>query len=245
VDASYLRVKNWGELQHYSDRRPTWIKVYPRLLEDDAFARLDEMTQWQLVRVWFIASRSSALTLDEDGKQVPVVANDAESLQRSIQSLKKVPLARLIRDGWLIPVAEDELLWADEAKPRRPKRAAAATKQASERASRLASEPASGSLRGREGEGSEELQDQPGRQFASEGLPIENELLVARLMQRIGDHADSGTSHVIRSYASKLPPAALAKVIESFDIQAGRVRDRAEYAVGALRSELDERSNAA
>lgn len=89
----------------------------------------------------------------------------------------------------------------------------------------------------------EELQDLPGRQFVPESLPIENELLLARLLARIGDHADQGTAPVVRSYAGKLPPAAIAKVIESIELN--HPTDRAAYAVRALRNEINERSNAA
>jgi hypothetical protein len=77
-----------------------------------------------------------------------------------------------------------------------------------------------------------------------DGLPIniDHELLVSRLMQRIGDDADTGTKHVVNSYAAQLPPASVAKVVESLELQGGKVRDRAEYAVAALRSELAERN---
>lgn len=86
-----------------------------------------------------------------------------------------------------------------------------------------------------------EVQDQPGRQFAAdECLPIANELMVARLMQRIGSHADMGTKHVIVSYARRASEASLAKVVESLETQ--HPRDRAAYAVGALKSELGERA---
>lgn len=85
-----------------------------------------------------------------------------------------------------------------------------------------------------------EVQEEPGRQFADESLPFSNELLVARLMQRIGDQADQGTRQVVVSYARRLPQASLAKVIESIETQSPR--DRAAYAVGALRDELGERA---
>lgn len=85
-----------------------------------------------------------------------------------------------------------------------------------------------------------EVQEEPGRQFADEGLPFSNQLLVARLMQRIGDQADHGTRQVVVSYARRLPQASLAKVIESIETQSPR--DRAAYAVGALRDELGERA---
>lgn len=265
MEAAYLRIKNWGKLQHYSDRRPPWIKLYQGLLgDDDDFARLDEATQWQLVRIWIVASRSSALTVDELGHQVPVVANDAASLQRSIQSLKRVPLAKLIREGWLIPVSDDELV---EAAPRKRKAigdrskivavegvnsdvdlVADAESDGVGASAALAprKHDASALYRGRGTEGLD-LASIRGRQSGTDDLPEsinpENLLLVTRLMHRIGDHADDGTHHVVTSYAAQLPPAALAKVIESIEIT--HPQNRAAYAVSALRCEIEERSNAA
>lgn len=117
MQASYLRVKNHTKHQHYdpTKRRPPWIKLYNDLLGGDVggFDELSEAEQWQLVRIWLVASKSSALTHDENGKVVPVVANDEKSLRRSIMSLKRIPLEKFIREGWLIPVAEDELIEAD------------------------------------------------------------------------------------------------------------------------------------
>ena len=114
MNATYLRVKNWGKHQHYDPmkRRPPWIKFYNDLTADGLFCELSEFEQWQLVRIWLVASRSTRYTNDPDSKYglVPVVANDATTLQRAIQSAKRVPLARFIRDGWLVPVAESDLL---------------------------------------------------------------------------------------------------------------------------------------
>lgn len=114
MDANYLRVKNWGKHQHYDPmkRRPPWIKFYNDLTTDGLFCELGEFEQWQLVRIWLVASRSTRYTNDPDSKYglAPVVANDAVTLQRAIQSAKRVPLAKFIRDGWLVPVDECELV---------------------------------------------------------------------------------------------------------------------------------------
>jgi len=55
-------------------------------------------------------------------------------------------------------------------------------------------------------------------------------------MGHIGNHADDGTSIVIRKYATHLPDAALAKALESS--QTTKPKNRAAYIVGALKSEL-------
>lgn len=60
------------------------------------------------------------------------------------------------------------------------------------------------------------------------------------LMREIGKSADPGTRVVLASYARKLPPAALGKVIET--VRAQQPSKRAKYANGALRSEIEERA---
>lgn len=114
MNASYLRIKNWSKHQHYDPmkRRPPWIKFYNDLTSDGLFCELGEIEQWQLVRIWLVASRSTRYTTEPGSKYglVPVVANDALTLQRAIQSAKRVPLVKFVRDGWLIPVDECELV---------------------------------------------------------------------------------------------------------------------------------------
>lgn len=113
MEARYLRVKKWSEKQHYPTevRRPPWIKLYNTTLKSgEKFMELTEAEQWQLVRIWLVASHSEVLTLDEKGKQVPVLPLDERSLRRSTMGLRPLPLAKFIREGWLIPVDAHELL---------------------------------------------------------------------------------------------------------------------------------------
>lgn len=113
MSAGYLRVKKWRDHQHYKDREPPWIKMQRKLLKDDKFGELDELHQWQLVRLWMTASGASRFTHDEKGQRVPVIANDEKTLRRAIGTLKPIPLARFVQDGWLIPVEEQHLCEPD------------------------------------------------------------------------------------------------------------------------------------
>lgn len=105
----YLRVKNWSQFQHYSKRRPPWIKTYARLLMDDRFCELDETTRGQLIMIWLVASQSSRFTLDENGNPAPVVVADEKKLRVAIRGTRRIPLDLLIKDGWLVPVNASEL----------------------------------------------------------------------------------------------------------------------------------------
>jgi hypothetical protein len=80
------------------------------------------------------------------------------------------------------------------------------------------------------------------RQFykgSSAKLPSDVEYEADRLLKAIGNDADEGTPGVVRSLARQLPSFTLARVRESlalFD-----PRNKAAYAVGALKSEIEER----
>ena len=111
VEARYLRIKNWGELQHYSKRRPSWIKLYARLLIDDRFIELNECERGQLMMLWVVASQSSRFTVDRAvDKVVPVIQFDEKSLRKATRGTKKIPLEKFINDGWLVLVSESELV---------------------------------------------------------------------------------------------------------------------------------------
>lgn len=230
MEARYLRVKNWGEFQHYRDKEPGWIKLYAKTLRDNRFLELAELEQWQLVRLWIVASQSSRFAHDEEGRKVPVLVDDEQSLRRSVATLRKIPLAKFIRDGWLIPVAADELL--DEHTGRSPREA---LDDGYTSASPLLEVE------------SRDLELAPNRGSSSfvagpKILPV-NDHLIDKLMAVCGSSADAGTEPVLRSYACRLPESSLAKVIETTSSKP--LADRARYANGALQSELAERSAAA
>lgn len=103
MDARYLRVKNLDRFQHYSKRRPPWIKLYRTLItgEDGQlsdFLRLTEPEQWQLVRIWLLASQC------DDG----LMAFDERWMRVAIRSEKKISLEKFVRDGWLEVLSAEE-----------------------------------------------------------------------------------------------------------------------------------------
>ena len=51
-------VKNWAEFQHYSKRRPPWIKLHHSLLDDYDFVRLQVAGKALAPLLWLIASES-------------------------------------------------------------------------------------------------------------------------------------------------------------------------------------------
>ncbi len=90
----YLYVKNWDELQHYKTRRPPWIKLYRRLLEDWEFLELTETAQLQLIKIWIISAEN-----------LPGgwVKNDPKLVRALIKLQPKTHLKvpELVKRGWL------------------------------------------------------------------------------------------------------------------------------------------------
>jgi hypothetical protein len=53
-----IRIKNWAKFQHFSDRRPPWIKLYRDILDDIEWHDLEPASAKVLVMLWLIASES-------------------------------------------------------------------------------------------------------------------------------------------------------------------------------------------
>lgn len=56
ADQFLLRPKNWGNFQHYKNRRPPWIKLHRALLDDRKFARLPLASKALAPLLWLLAS---------------------------------------------------------------------------------------------------------------------------------------------------------------------------------------------
>ena len=51
-----IKIKNWQRFQHYTNRKPSWIKLYRDLLDDPEWAALDGNTAKILVMLWLLAA---------------------------------------------------------------------------------------------------------------------------------------------------------------------------------------------
>lgn len=109
----YLSVKNWRKYQHYSDRRPPWIKLMRELIDGDngrAFRDLlTEQEQYQLIRIWLYASGSETFYLSQEGYEIPCVPNDEHKLRIGIRSAKRIPLQKLVQLGFLELVTAQQI----------------------------------------------------------------------------------------------------------------------------------------
>jgi hypothetical protein len=91
-----LRVKNWREFQHYTNRRPPWIKLHTALLDDYEFQSLPLASRALAPMIWLLASCT------DDGS---VPADPVKLAFRFRCDLKelKAGLTPLIDKGFLIP----------------------------------------------------------------------------------------------------------------------------------------------
>jgi hypothetical protein len=83
-------VKNFERFQHYADRSPPWIKLYNALLDDYAFACLQDASKLHLIMIWLLASRSN--------NKIPY---DSEWISARINATEPIELDTLIEAGFL------------------------------------------------------------------------------------------------------------------------------------------------
>ncbi len=76
----YISIRNWRKFQHYdpAKRAPTWIKLYPELLDDHAFAGLTSHQQLVLWKLWLMYAKTrcnltdnTAILSRQLGERVP------------------------------------------------------------------------------------------------------------------------------------------------------------------------------
>lgn len=53
-----MKIKNWREFQHYTGRRPPWIRLYRKLLDDREWHELDGEAAKLLVNLWMLAAET-------------------------------------------------------------------------------------------------------------------------------------------------------------------------------------------
>ncbi len=88
---SYLKVKNWDEFQHYSNRTPPWIKLHNSLLDDYEFELLSDVAKGHLLCIWMLASRT--------GNKIP---NNPQWIKKKIGASSNVDLQTFLDAGFLM-----------------------------------------------------------------------------------------------------------------------------------------------
>lgn len=65
-----IRPRNWKSFQHYSTRKPAWIKLHRELLDNFEFQRLHDASRALAPMLWLLASESKDATIDADPEKL-------------------------------------------------------------------------------------------------------------------------------------------------------------------------------
>jgi len=90
-----LTPKNWRDFQHYSNRRPPWIKLHRTLLEDYDYISLPDASKALAPMLWLLAS-------EQDGGKI--VATEQQLSFRLHMSIERMleALIPLVENGFFI-----------------------------------------------------------------------------------------------------------------------------------------------
>lgn len=214
---TYLRVVNRDKFQHYKKRNPPWIKLYRTVItgEDgqlDDFLTLDEGEQWQLVRIWVLASQC------EDG----LLRNDEKWIRRAIRSERPVPLARFLNEGWLEEVASTV---ASTALAEPPEIGAALLANGAQKGADVAPQRSTREV-------PEDSTTRPGSN-SNWGTATAAEMLLLAIRPSF---KDDGTRTLVLKYANELDDAAFREVLRELRTgqRDGSIRNDGKWVNGAL-----------
>jgi hypothetical protein len=89
--SEFLRVKNFEKFQHYSQRKPPWIKVYFSLLSDSDFSQMSDASKLHTIAIMLLASQ-------HDNK----IPFDKAWIYRAIFANNRINWQELFASGFII-----------------------------------------------------------------------------------------------------------------------------------------------
>ena len=101
-------IVGWGGLQHYSKRKPPWIKFYRSLLTSYRFAQLPDISKAHYCCLLLVAS-------DTDGRFM----GDVDYLTRLMHATEPIHLSTLVSAGLIIEIQDASKMLAIDASIRR------------------------------------------------------------------------------------------------------------------------------
>ena len=98
-----LRIKNWRDFQHYTDRLPPWVKLHHSLLDNFEFHCLPVASRALAPMLWLLASEDLEGNISDDLSKI------AFRLRMTVDDVQ-IALKPLIDNGF---VESDSNLLAD------------------------------------------------------------------------------------------------------------------------------------
>lgn len=92
-----LAVKGWADFQHYKHRKPPWIRLYRKLLDDVEWHRLPVASRALAPMLWLLASETQNGVIDGDSEAI------AFRLRCASTDFEEA-LKPLISGGWIIRI---------------------------------------------------------------------------------------------------------------------------------------------
>lgn len=56
----WIEIVGWDTFQHYKDRQPVWIKLYPKLLDNEDYLQLPVGARLLLIELWMLYAQTGA-----------------------------------------------------------------------------------------------------------------------------------------------------------------------------------------
>jgi hypothetical protein len=101
---------NWGELQHYKDRSPPWIKLHKKLLDNYEFQCLPVASRALAPMLWLLAS-------DHDRGEIDAAPKKLAFRLRMTEREVTDALKPLIDNGFFMDIQSDSNALADDKQP--------------------------------------------------------------------------------------------------------------------------------
>lgn len=95
------QIKNWTKFQRHKDRRPPWIRIYRRLLEDADFHQLGYRERYILVGLWLVASDDDTCTgtLTPIHKIAFILRESEDDIRQALKALGHWVSTSCVQDG--------------------------------------------------------------------------------------------------------------------------------------------------
>ncbi len=104
-----IRPRNWKTFQHYTDRRPAWIKLHRELLDNFEFQRLPTASRALAPMLWLLSSESDDATVDADHERLAFrLRRTTDEIAEALKPLIESAFFEVVEPAASKPLANDK-----------------------------------------------------------------------------------------------------------------------------------------